>query len=87
MKDNTFTCTCLPNDQLRAQGAAILRVAAELDDFLKDEEVPESLRDDLAKMKLAGEWLVRASSINLKTLKTQGFPAAGHPASGFTVPA
>ncbi len=55
--------TCLPNVQLRAQGAAILRVVAELRDFLKDEDVPESFFRDLDTLDSVGRWLFGASSV------------------------
>lgn len=46
--------TCLPNELLRAQGAAILRVAWELRDFLADKDPPESLLHDIEAMESAG---------------------------------
>jgi hypothetical protein len=45
------TLTCLPNDVLRAQGQAILRVCAELRDFLARDDVAQpdpSLLQDIA---------------------------------------
>lgn len=72
--------TCIPNHQLRIQGAAILRVVAEVRDFVKDDpEVPGSLTKDLNDMESVGRWLINAQSINLGRT-----PAAGHPATGST---
>lgn len=82
---NAIELTCLPNYQLRAQGATILRVVNELEDWLKDEEVPESLRADLRKMKETGEWLARSTYVDLKSLRLSGIPAAGYSPSGVTV--
>jgi hypothetical protein len=70
---NALNLTCLPNDQLRRQGASILRVVAEVRDFVEGEDVPESLVRDLVEMERAGRWLVNATSINL----TRGIPAVG----------
>lgn len=80
---NVFTC--FPNAELRARGAACLRIAADLRGMLEiTEDLDPGQRQlilaDVAELEAAGNWLVGAQTVNLYASR---IPAAGHAAEGF----
>jgi hypothetical protein len=48
---------------LNADGLALIRIAGDLRDFVKGEDVPDSLRRDIERLEHIGQWLAVAAPI------------------------